>query len=97
VAHLMTRGAAATHAEKYRLINTMLKGNERALPKIKINKDNCKDLIIALEHAEAVEGTKGVEKQKKDERNKSMMQQHTTHLTDAFDIPVFSQYYQGIQ
>lgn len=90
--HLLTRGAAARHSDKYLLVNAMLKEHNPKLYKIRINQHNCADLIISLERAEAIEGNTGVEKQKKDERNKSLLQQHTTHLSDAFDIPILSRY-----
>lgn len=91
--HLMTQGAAATHFDKYLLINAMLKEHQLRLPVIRINEDNNKDLIVALERTEAKESLKGsVEKDKKDERNKLFPQQHATHLTDAFDIPIVTRY-----
>ncbi len=87
--YLMTRGAAATHYDKYLLFNAILKGDDHRLPKLLINESNNADLIIALERAEATEGTTGgVSKNKKDERNKEFPQQHATHLTDAFDVPL---------
>jgi hypothetical protein len=71
----------------------MLKEHQLRLPIIRINEDNNKDLIIALERSEAKESLKGsVEKDKKDERNKLFPQQHATHLTDAFDIPIVTRY-----
>ncbi|MGK4567842.1 hypothetical protein [Flavobacterium sp. 3HN19-14] len=84
----MTRGAAVTHYDKYLLINAMLKRSQPNLPSIHINEHNNPDLIIGLERAEAVEGLAGVQKNKKDERNAKILQQHTTHLPDAFDIPL---------
>jgi len=92
--YVMAKPSAPLHSRKYILLNSMLKGIKAALPKIRINKDNNKDLIIALERAEAIEGKTGIEKQKKDERNKKMMQQHTTHLTDAFDYPLYDMFWQ---
>lgn len=90
--HLLSRGAAATHADKYLLVNAMLKEHNPKLAKIRINKHNCADLIVSLERSEAKEGKGGVEKDKKDERNKSVLQQHATHLADAFDIPLMALY-----
>lgn len=89
---IMTRGAAATHYDKYLLINAMLKESDRRLPKIRINEGNNTDLIIALERSEAIESNHGVDKNKRDERNKEFPQQHATHLTDAFDIPIVTMY-----
>ena len=90
---IMSRGAAATHFDKYLLINAMLKRSNPRLPSIAINESNNEDLIIALERAEAIEGnTGGVSKNKKDERNKDFAQQHATHLTDAWDIPIVTMF-----
>ena len=91
--YLMTKGAAPTHYDKYLLINAMLKGY-KGLPSIRINEHNNPDLIISIERAEAREGINGagVEKNKSSERNKSILQQHATHLSDAFDIPIFTMY-----
>lgn len=91
--YLMSRGAAATHFDKYLLINAMFKEHQTRLPKIRINEHNNPDLIIALERTEAKEGVTGaVEKDKKDERNVLFPQHHATHLTDAFDIPIVTMY-----
>ncbi len=89
---IMTKGAAATHMDKYLLINAMLKETHVRLPKIRINEGNNPDLIIALEHSEAIETNTGVGKNKKDEANKAFPQQHATHLTDAADIPIITRY-----
>jgi hypothetical protein len=91
--HLMTRGAAATHYDKYLLINAMLKGHGK-LPVIRINEHNNQDLIVSLERAEARESINGngVEKNKSSERNQSILQQHATHMSDAFDIPLLSMF-----
>jgi hypothetical protein len=80
---------AAPHNTKYTLMNLMFKGHSSRYPSIEINEHNNKDLIISLERAEAKDGKNGIEKVKKDEGNASMKQQHTTHLSDAFDIPIF--------
>ncbi len=86
------RKPVAPHNDKYMLINMMLKGSSSRYPGIEINEQNNPDLIIGLERAEATEGPNGIQKVKKDERNASMKQEHTTHLPDAFDIPIYSLY-----
>lgn len=92
----MTRGAAPTHESKYYAINEIL--SERLnVPNVRINEDNCPDLIVSLEHAEAKEGYKtGLTKDKSSERNKSIKQQHATHLSDCFDMPIYSRYHQRV-
>lgn len=83
------RKPAAPHNSKYTLINLKFKGNRHRFKSITINEHNCRDLIISIERAEATDGKNGIQKVKKDERNASMKQQHTTHLSDAFDIPIW--------
>ncbi|NKI28261.1 hypothetical protein HCG49_17035 [Arenibacter sp. 6A1] len=86
------RKPVAPHNDKYILLNMMLKGSSSRYPGIEINEQNNPDLIIGLERSEATEGPNGVQKVKKDERNASMKQEHTTHLPDAFDIPIYALY-----
>lgn len=89
---MMAKPNTFTHHEKFLCINSILKGFNR-LPPILINEHNNPDLIVALEHTEAREGQKGIEKNKNDERNKSFAQEHAPHLTDAFDHPIMSLFY----
>lgn len=90
--YIQAKHSAPTHAEKYLLNNAILKETDSRLPVIRINEHNNPDLIIALERAEAKEGLKGIEKNKSSERNQSLPQEHATHLTDAFDAPIFHRY-----
>lgn len=90
--HLLAKPVAPLHAAKYLLLNAILKEADSNLPVIRINEHNNPDLIIALERAEAKEGNLGVEKNKSSERNKSLPQEHATHLTDAFDYPIFDMF-----
>ena len=82
----------ARHNDKYILLNTLLKETSSSYPKMTFNEPNNEDLIISIERAEAREGKNGIEKVKKDEKNQSMKQQHTTHLSDAWDMMVYEEY-----
>lgn len=88
--HQMTQGLDPYHNDKYFVINKVLLRDQLDLPQIRINKQNNPDLIIALEHTEAKEGRNGIEKDKRSEKRKSVSPEHATHLTDAFDIPIYS-------
>lgn len=91
--YIMQKKTASTHFDRYLLLNAMFRGESNNLPKIAINEENNRDLIIALERTEAREGLNGaVEKVKKDERNPLFPQQHAPHLTDAFDAPLASMF-----
>ncbi len=81
------------HSDKFRLINTLLREDgKNNLPYIRINKYNCQDLITSLEYAEAKDDGKGIKKDKSSERNKNFPQEHATHLSDAFDLPIYWRY-----
>ncbi|MGZ5283373.1 MAG: hypothetical protein ACXWEY_13950 [Bacteroidia bacterium] len=88
----MTRGLDPSHDDKYMFLNKLLRETERGLPKIRINKNNCKELIISIQQAPVKEGRSGVEKDKKNEKNKNFPQQHATHFSDAFDIILYGKY-----
>ena len=91
--HEMTVGSNPNYMDKFRLINVILREDGRNnLPKIRINSANCADLVVSLEHAEIRDTSRGLEKDKRPERLKSVEQQHTTHLSDAFDYPIFALY-----
>ncbi len=77
--------------EKYHVINKVLEEKDPRLPRVRINADNNRDLIISLEHTEARESSKGqVNKDKRSEqRMGSTPRQHATDLGDAWDLPVF--------
>lgn len=82
----------ARHNVKYILLNTLLKETSSKYPKLRFNEHNNQDLIISIERSEAKDGKNGIEKVKKDERNQSMKQEHTTHLSDAWDIMIYEEY-----
>lgn len=83
------------HNEKFIVINYLLKyGGTNGLPEVQINENNCNDLIISLENAPALPGNKPntVVKDKRSEKSKTTPQQHATHFSDTFDIPLYWRY-----
>lgn len=83
------------HNEKFIVINYLLKhGGTQGLPAIEINENNCDDLIISLENAPALPGNKPntIVKDKRSEKSKTTPQEHATHFSDTFDIPLFWRY-----
>lgn len=90
----MTTGTNPDYMDKFRLINVALKDDGRKnLPKVRINKGNCPNLIISMEHAEIYDRGRGLEKDKRSERRKSVDQEHATHLSDTFDYPFYSMFW----
>lgn len=83
------------HNDKFIVLNYLLKyGGTNGLPLIQINENNCTNLIISLENAPAKEGNKPntVVKDKTSERSKTLPQEHATHFSDTFDIPLYWKY-----
>lgn len=80
------------HLEKWRLINEILAENNSRLPKVRINQDNCPNLIISMENAPA-KSNDGFEKDKSSERSKVILQEHATHFSDTLDYNLFWQFH----
>lgn len=80
------------HALKYRLINALLAEDDITLPRIRINSDNCPNLIISMENAPVKLKKEGFEKDKSSERSKVIKQEHATHLSDTFDYNLYWQF-----
>ena len=93
--YIMTTGTNPYYMDKFQLINVALKedGRRHGVPKIRINKANCPNLIVSMEHAEVYDRGRGLEKDKRSERRKGVDQEHATHLSDTFDYPFFSMYW----
>jgi hypothetical protein len=83
------------HNDKFIVLNYLLKyGGTQGLPSIEINENNCPDLIISLENAPALPGNKPntIIKDKRSEKSKTTPQEHATHFSDTFDIPLYWRY-----
>lgn len=71
----------ASHLGRHKFIINMHQEDDRRLPIIRYNSNNCKDLRIALESTPMIND----KKDKGSERNKLIDQKHATHGTDAHD------------
>lgn len=81
-----------SHIHKYRLINEILEENQRALPFVRINENNCADLIVSMENTGLKLKEDSFEKDKSSERSKTIPQEHATHLSDCFDYLLWWKY-----
>ena len=77
--------------EKHKLIAMAMLEDDPRMPIFRINRDNCRDLIVSMEHAEAGEDSKKrIKKKKESERQMaSIPRQHATDLSDAWDLDAF--------
>ncbi len=73
------------HTLKFRLVNEILEECIMFLPYIRINQDNCPNLIVSMENAGLKHKGDGFEKDKSSERSTVTLQEHATHLSDCFD------------
>jgi hypothetical protein len=87
------------HNEKFIVVNYLLKhGGSNGLPMIEINESNCGDMIVSLENAPAMEGNRPntIIKDKRSEKSKTLPQEHATHFSDTFDIPLYWKYHKQV-
>jgi hypothetical protein len=75
-------GRTNNHLERYNFMETIGEEATPTLPKLRINQDNCKDVIIAMQLTEINEK---FQKVKKAERDRNYPQQHAPHYTDTVD------------
>lgn len=77
------------HTKKYHIINEILSGKNTRCPKIKINQNYCKELIISIQLTPINDDFK---KDKRSERDMNLPVERQTHFSDAFDYLVFNKY-----
>ena len=80
------------HLAKYKLINYIFAENDLRLPVVRINADNCPNLIISMENA-PLKGDDAFEKDKSSERSKKILQEHATHFSDTLDYNLYWQFW----
>ncbi len=80
-----------SHIDKYRLINEILSEQNHKLPVIRINENQCPNLIISMENAPLTTDD-AFKKDKSSERSTKIPQEHATHFSDTFDYCLFWQF-----
>ena len=73
------------HAIKHYVINKLLKEEDTKQPKIRINKDRCKDLILSMKNA----GVNDDFKKDKSSEHNGTDRLRATDLSDSFDYYIF--------
>ncbi len=86
-------GMQPRHDTRYRMWGAVLKEDDRRIMRVRINKTNCAQLLVALQRAAVRQGSKGFEKDKRDEaRIHAVPPEEATHFTDAFDTLYIGKY-----
>lgn len=75
-------GRTHNHEERFLFMDDILKEEYRIYPKLRINEENCKDPVIAMQVTEV---TPEFKKNKKKERDRNFPQHHAPHYTDTID------------
>lgn len=76
---------AANPEERYYLWGRILKEDDEALPILRINANECRDLITSMQLTPLIQGTRGFKKDKRSERRTDVPQEIATHGGDALD------------
>lgn len=77
------------HAERHTLLNEILEEVNMKMPKLRVNDQECKDLVIAIQLAEV---GPDFTKNKSKEKDRLYPQEHATHYTDALDYYFVQKY-----
>ena len=87
-------GANPQHEAKYFLWSSILKGDQKHLPKYTMNKSNCRELYLSMKNAKSKPGRdgKGIKKDKSSERSSIIPRQEATDLSDANDTPIYGMF-----
>jgi hypothetical protein len=81
------------HAIKFMLWNNLLNEENSEFPNVRMNGNNCRELLISMQNAPAKMDTKdGILKDKSSERRKGFDQAHATHFSDTADVIVVGMY-----
>lgn len=75
-------GRTTNHLERHEMINDLFEETYPLLPKVRLNEEECKDVIIALQTTGI---TPDFKKDKRLERDRSFPQEHAPHYTDTVD------------
>jgi len=82
-------GRTNNHEDRYILINDILKEENHAHPRLRINREECKDPIIALQITKTKDDHK---KDKSKEKDRNFPQEHAPHFTDTIDYYFMQKY-----
>lgn len=79
------------HIDKFRLVNEILSEENTKLPRLRINENQCPNLIISMENA-PLTSDDAFKKDKSSERSTTIPQEHATHFSDTVDYNLFWQF-----
>jgi hypothetical protein len=87
--NFVSKSVNPAHVMKYHVINDILAEKHPFNPKVRINMNTCKELIVSMTTSPV---TPDYTKDKRSERMKNIPYERQTHFSDAFDYIVFGKY-----
>ena len=83
--NMINIGQQPGHETRYRMWGSVLKEDDSRVKMVRFNRNNCDKLLIAMQCAGVLQGSKGIQKDKRPEKRSDVPQEEATHLTDALD------------
>lgn len=83
-------GSNPRHELTYLTWQYLLRGDYPGMPAYRVNKSNCRELIISMQNAGTKQDRYGIHKDKSSEKSSVIPRQHATDLSDANDKPVIA-------
>jgi hypothetical protein len=85
IVHKMYIGRSSSHKDRYEYTGSLFKNDGKYKRKVRVNLDNCTNLVISIETAATKQGKDGYQKDKDNELDPKFPQQEATHYSEAFD------------
>jgi hypothetical protein len=85
-------GQQPKQATRYNMWGAVLDEVSDQVVPVRFNRNNCAQLIVAIQCAGALEGREGIQKDKRPEKRTDVPQEEATHLTDAMDTLYIGKY-----
>lgn len=85
---MTTGGRNENHELTYLTWTYILKGDHPRLPSYRMNKSNCKELLVSMKNAKILQDKAGIHKDKRSEKSGVVPRQYATDLSDANDKPI---------
>lgn len=78
-------GQQPKHDTRYRMWGNVFREQDERFKPVRYNRNNCAQLIVAMQLAGALEGKEGTQKDKRPEAKLKVPAEEATHFTDAMD------------
>jgi len=82
-------GRTRLHQERYQFVNDVLLERAPALPRVRINRETCKAVVIAIQTTQVKDD---FQKDKSKEKERDFPQEHAPHYTDTIDYYVMQKH-----